>query len=376
MRLSKQMEKPDQNTWIEISKSALINNVQIFKKLIKPETRLLAVVKSNAYGHGIVGASKAFVEGGADWLGVFSFDEAMLLRKNGINIPILVLGPTDPYFYGEAVDKNVSITISQENKLSDLIPGLKIHLKIETGLSRQGFFPAELKNAIERINDKIKIEGIYTHLADPHDVDDISYTEKQFNLFKQAIEILKSSAPANAKNVIKHMVATDGLLTFPQGELDMVRIGIGLYGIPIDTKWEAKFRELNLAPALVWKTKISEIKEIDMNTPVGYGRTEIVQRKSKIAVLPVGYWDGYPRSLSSKGFVEINSNYCKIIGIICMNMMMVDVTDLDNVKCGDQCILMNGKSGKVFIANIAQNANSISYEVVTRINPLIFRIFK
>src|SRR3989344_1771486 len=256
-------------TWVEVSESAIRNNVKVVKKLLNPETKLMAVVKSNAYGHGPATAG-LFSKYGVDWFGVDNIDEAIELRKQGIRKPILVLGYTPLERARDAVFYNVQSTIYdagwfKSSKLKS--KNYKLHLKIDTGMSRQGVLVDDLPKLLRQIPKGLNFEVI-------------------------------------------HAAATTGLLTMPESHLDLVRAGVALYGLWPSVEFAKKFQHLNLKPVLSWRTRIVQIKNISRGTPIGYGIAEQVKKKTTIGVLPVGYYDGYSRNLSSLGEVLVNGKRC------------------------------------------------------------------
>ncbi len=368
-------------TWVEISRQNLLHNIDEIRKLLKPETSLMAVVKSNAYGHGIAEVAK-ITNSKVDWFGVDSIDEALLLKKTGIKKPILILGYIPLKRLNEAVKNGFRFVVySYETvKVLSKIYNLKsiIHLKVETGTSRQGIGENEILNFIKFIKKfpNIKIEGIYTHFANIEDTTDHSYAEKQLGIFKRIIRLLEKNG---IEIPIKHTACSAAAILFPETHFNLVRLGLSQYGLwpSKETFVSAKMskRSIELKPALAWKTIIAQIKNVKKGVPVSYGLTEKVNRDSKIAVLPVGYWDGFDRGLSSVGNVLIQGKRCKILGRVCMNMCVVDVTDIPGVKTEDEVVLI-GKQGKeqITIEDIAGKLGTINYEVATRINPLIKRV--
>lgn len=365
-------------TWVEVSRHALEHNVAAIRNIIRPETKLMAVVKSNAYGHGLVECGRIFSraglpsrQAGADWLGVFSLDEAIELRKKNIRAPILILGHTEPERFKEALKYKTSITVVDRDALRFIPKKLPIHIKIETGLSRQGVQADRFDEFFAAIPAGTHVEGIFSHLADPLDVNGRRYSQFQKKNFDHAIEIARHYG---FENLMKHLNASDGMLSFPQGEYDMIRAGILLYGVWPSFEFQSHFRSIDLIPALTWKTRVIQVKKIPKDSYVGYGLTERVDRDTLIAVLPVGYYDGYPRSLSSKGIVLINGVRCQVLGRVSMNMIVTDITDAGVVHTGNEAVLI-GRQGNVMVGaeELADRANAISYEVITRINPLLPR---
>jgi alanine racemase len=385
MRLS-----PENNlrTWIEIDTDALRRNILAFRRIIGSKVKLMAVVKSNAYGHGLVDFAKKSLEtGNVDWFGVDSFLEALKLRKSGIKKPILVLGYTLPVYFKEAQRQNISLTISNFESirlLKKLKKQPKIHIKIDTGMHRQGFLIKDIGKVIKELEkSKIinEVEGVYTHFASAKDRTYPFYTQKQIKEFD--FVCLKFQAHGFLP-FIRHAAATGATLLYPETHYDMVRIGIGLYGFwpSRETMMQysiedenTKPRRIFLSPILSWKTIVSEIKKIPEGSFVGYDLTEKVLRPTKIAVLPVGYWHGLDRGLSSRGYVLIKNKRCKILGRVSMDMIVVDVTGID-LKVGQTATLL-GKEGKEEITAYewAEILDTSHYEIITRINPLIKRIY-
>ena len=372
-------------TWIEIDKAAAGRNFKVFKKLLHNPAgggvKLMAVVKSNAYGHGLLDFSRLMQDFGADWFGVDSIVEALSLRSTGIKKNILVLGYTLPGRFIEAAKNNISLTISNTEHLVALKrrfnPPLKIHLKIDTGMHRQGFFTRELALAaelIKKLGKSVVLEGIYTHFAAAKNPAFPSDTLKQIKLFDEAANIVQSAG----FNPLRHASATSGAIIFPEVRYDMARIGIGLYGLWPSKETEAAYRDkINLEPVLTWKTIIAEIKNVGRGERVGYDFTEILSRPAKVAILPIGYWHGYPRALSAIGKVLIKGEFAKVLGRVSMDMISVDVSGIKNAKIGDEAVLI-GKSGEENITadDLARYCDTTNYEIVTRLNPLMSRIYR
>lgn len=378
-------------TWIEVSSEALKNNYQEFRKLLRPECKLLAVCKSNAYGHGLVDYAKAMAELGADWLGVDSIVEAETLRESGIGQPILVLGYTLPEKYESALQDNISLTISsleslqalkrffadiQNDSDANLLHDscFKIHLKLDTGMHRQGFQLEEFEAALQYIREnlpEISLEGLYTHFAAAKNPAFPADTNSQLAIFHQAIDLCHKYG----LSPICHAAATAGTIVFPESHFDMVRVGIGLMGLWPSHETKAAFEDkISLRPALTWKTIVAEIKTIKAGQAIGYDFTEKLEKDTLIAILPVGYWHGYRRALSSISRVFINGNYAKILGRVSMDMIVVDATDIEGIKVGDEVLLLNHQE-KISAYELAKLADTSWYEIITQLNPLIKRIY-
>ena len=388
-------------TWVEINKNNLLHNLEQFKKLVgvgvdphinggSPQhfdvgVKIMGVVKANAYGHGLTEIAQVILDK-VDWLGVDSLREALKLRDIGLKKPILVLGYIELADLREAVKNNISLTVYNKETIEKLgkipiqNPNLnpKIHIKIETGTSRQGVLEKDLPDFVKFIKQfpSIEIQGLSTHYANIEDTTDSSFAMEQLAAFSRATEIVERE---NIKFSLRHAACSAATILFPETRFEMVRLGISMYGLwsSRETKAVAKNKnlELDLKPALTWKTIVAQIKNIPSGTSVGYGLTERVSRDSKIAVLPIGYYDGYDRKLSSVGNVLIHGKRCKILGRVCMNMVIADVTDLEKIEIEDEVILL-GRQGREEITaeDLAQKIGTINYEVVTRINPLIPRV--
>lgn len=372
-------------TWVEINKNNLLHNLEQFKNLIGDNVKIMGVVKSNAYGHGLTEVADIIFDK-VDWFGVDSLAEALELREVGIKKPILVLGYTELADLKEAVKNNISLTVYNKETIEKLgkipihNPNLnpKIHIKIETGTSRQGVLEKDLVEFVKFIKQfpSIEVQGLSTHYANIEDTTDSSFAMSQLEAFSRATEILKNEG---AEVPLRHTACSAATILFPETRFEMVRLGISMYGLwsSKETKAVAKNKnlELDLKPVLTWKTIVAQIKNIPADTSVGYGLTERVSRDSKVAILPIGYYDGYDRKLSSIGTVLIRGKRCKVLGRVCMNMTIIDVTDMEKVELEDEVVLL-GRQGReeVSVEDLAGKIGTINYEVVTRINLLIPRI--
>ncbi len=336
----------------------------------------MAVVKSNAYGHGLVDFSHEMERLGADFLGVDSMTEALALRRHGITMPILVLGYTLPELLPEAAQADISVTVSSLEIVRYIVlhteefsQPLRIHIKVDTGMHRQGFLLEQQKTLIAQITNhksQIIVEGLYTHFANAKNPAFPKDTHDQIAEFEQWIVALRK---AGLRPII-HAAATAGTLLFPEAHFDMVRIGIGLYG-----RWPAKevqafLRDrITLKPALVWKSLITELKKLPKGSRIGYDLTEKLLSDSRVAVVPVGYWHGYPRSLSSIGRVLVRGRDCRVLGRVSMDMLTIDVTKVPNAQVGDEVEIILDDA-------IAALSDSSIYELITRLNPLIKRLYR
>lgn len=367
--------------WVDVSTSALRHNAQTVREIVRP-SNVMAVVKSNAYGHGLELVVKA-VQPDVSTFAVDSLSEALLLKKIGVTKPILILGYLPIEDTGIAVENGFSFVVYRPETLSEigrLKAGKKkanIHLKIETGTTRQGLEGEPLMKLARTAARMpgVHIEGAYTHFANIEDTANPEYAMGQLARFQKALADLDA---AGIHPPVVHAASSAAAFLYPKTRFSAIRLGISLYGYwPSDSvrrTVEKNGTLQNLQPALTWKTVVAQVKSVKRGTPVSYGLTERVTRESRIAVLPVGYWDGYDRELSSKGSVLIRGHRAKIVGRVCMNMMMADVTDVPGVKSGDEVVLIGSQKSEVVTAeDIASKIGSISYEVLARINPLIER---
>lgn len=367
-------------TWIEIDKKAIAENYAAIRSLLSPKTKFMSVVKSNAYGHGLMDFTLEMSKHGVDWFGVDSIVEATALRKAGITKPILVLGYTLPGMFETAIEHNVSISVSTFELLAEIAKfdfeeKIKIHIKVDTGMHRQGFDfkdSEKLLGVLEKIKKHIEVEGIFTHLAGDKNTSFRRKTENQLKIFEGWRYLFKKAG----HKPMEHVTASGGTVLYKDSHLDMVRIGGLQYGIWSSDEVESYAKSfLPLRPVLSWRTMISEIKQVKKGEGVGYDFTELLKRDSTLAICPIGYWHGFPRALSGVGEVLINGIRAKVIGRVSMDMITIDVTDVPNVKVGDEVTLIGQSGNERLIADdLAIKANTSSYEVVTRINPLIKKV--
>ncbi len=371
-------------TWIEIDTKAIRHNFLIFRSLLNKKTKLMAVIKSNAYGHGLIDFAKKIENLGADFLGVDSIVEALALREEGINSPILVLGYTLPEMVSLAAENNISLSVSTFESLFYITASqkkfkrpLNIHIKIDTGMHRQGFQEKDRQKVLKILSahrtDAFNVEGLFTHFAAAKNPAFPEDTEKQIKNFK----LWAADFKQKGFKPIVHAAATAGAMLFPNSHFDMVRIGIGFYGLwPASEVKAALEQKITLQPILSWKSIISEIKKHPKGTRLGYDLTESLSRDSVVAVVPVGYWHGYHRSLSSLGKMLVQGKECKVLGRVSMDMVCIDVTEVKNLRVGDEVVVIGSKSGSPCSMEGISNILGLSwYETVTRINPLIKRIY-
>ncbi len=368
-------------TWAEIDLSALRHNFKVLKECAN-DSKIMAVVKADAYGHSARTVAPVLEECGADCFAVSNIDEALSLRAFGIKKPILILGYTpvntakilNNYDISQCVysldyAKELSQVAVKENIK------IKVHIKLDTGMSRIGFDCRSdslfgINEALESAKlDGFVLEGIFTHFAvsDRTSGTDDGFTEEQYNRFMKAIKVFEENS-INPKLI--HCCNSAGFLQDQDKHLSLSRVGISLYGLSPSSDLVVK---QDLIPVMTVKSVVSMVKEINEGDTVNYGRTFKADKKMKIATVTAGYADGYPRHLSNKGYVLINGKKANIIGRICMDQMCVDVSNIPDVKMGDEVILF-GKD--LSVDTLADLTNTINYEIICGISPRVPRIIK
>ncbi len=367
--------------WAEINLDNIVHNVHEIQRLIGSRCELMAVVKADAYGHGVKEVSKVLLQNGVNRLAVSMLDEAIQLRKNGVDVPILVLSYTDPVRAAEILrydivqtvfSNDLAFALSREAVASG--SKAKIHIKVDTGMTRVGFMPGygAVKQLVEISRlPGIIIEGLFTHFACA-DEKDRSYTNMQFEKF---MSICTELARIGVHVPIKHVANSAAIIEYPEMHLDMVRAGIALYGLYPSP--EVNKEKICLKPAMSLKANVILVKDVDAGTCISYGRRFTTRRRSRIATIPIGYADGYTRLLNGKGRVLINGEFAPVVGTICMDQCMVDVTDLSSdVMVGDEVVLF-GRQGaaEISVGEIAQKTGTINYEIICIIGKRIPRAY-
>ncbi|HBJ2610919.1 alanine racemase [Clostridium botulinum] len=348
--------------WEEVNLDNLSYNMRNIKKKVNCK-EIFAVVKANGYGHGALDIASTLLENGATRLSVACLSEATELREGGITCPINILGITPPTLFEDIIDYNIEPVVFSYDCANQLSKAaclknriVKTHIAVDTGMGRLGFDPTvESLEEIKRIQDlsNIKIEGLCSHFSSS-DEKDKSYSEYQFKIFQN---FRKKLIEMNMKIPIYHMSNSAAIIDLPSTYLDAVRAGIILYGYY--PSMEVNKENLHIKQVMTLKANIMHIKTIDSGKYVGYNRKFKTKRKSKIAILPLGYGDGYTRFLSNRGKVIINGQYAPIVGNICMDQCMIDVTDIKEVKVGDEVIII----GKDNINNLRYDAEDIASKV-------------
>ena len=369
------MPQPDRPAWLEVDLSAIETNISSVCNFVSPPTQVLAVIKANAYGHGSIPVAKAALKGGASALGVALLQEGIELRQSGIKAPIVILSPSLPDFAKDIVAHNLSQTISDPAILDALEIAAKhhktqapVHLKIDTGMSRVGILPNEILPLAQRISDSphLFFEGIATHIAWER-AQDIHLADAQLERFSDCVSKL-SSIP------IKWRHAANSVMTVhhPNAHFDLVRVGLLTYGIPP----AQGTGHLSLTPALSLKARLTQIQNFRAGQTLSYGGTYTLKRASRIGLIPLGYADGYSRRLSNKAHALVCGQPCPVVGAICMDLTLIDITDIPQAQPGEEVILLGNKNGhQITVADLAQWADSIPHETVSQLSSRLPRSY-
>ena len=358
--------------------TALTHNLSQFRQILSPGCDVMAVVKANAYGHGAIETSRTLIQHGVTRLAVFSTEEGMALRQAGITVPIVVLGPVFQEQFGDIFASQLTPVVSDPSMLTALAQAAAsraipypIHLKIETGMGRLGLTQAELVALISahKFPPSLRVEGLMTHLADT-DGSNSDATEEQLRRFRDALKIILKEG---FHVPLIHVSNSCGAVRFPSAHFSLVRPGIMLYGYHT---LPSTVETPDLRPVLSLKTRIAQLRTIQPGETVSYNRTFTARRPTRIAVLPIGYANGLSRQLSNRGAVLIRGQRAPIAGLVCMDMVMVDVTEIPGTAVGDETILI-GRQGndEITASEIAKWTDTIPYEVLCAISPKIPRLY-
>ncbi|HRO75661.1 MAG TPA: alanine racemase [Crocinitomicaceae bacterium] len=372
-KLAQKFKLQKHETVVEVDMDALRNNLQFFRSKIKPTTKILVMVKAFAYGAGAEKIASFLERNNVDYLGVAYADEGVILRNLGIQTPILVMN-AEPYSYESIIENNLEPSIFSQKSLDDFIKTLinlgkenyPIHLKIDTGMHRLGLNPTELLHLVETLKaqPEVVLKGVYSHLADADNFENDSYSQAQYQTFDKAVSYLRTHF---SQPFLAHLLNTEGTLRFPEMQYDMVRMGIGLYGYVSNPEVHNY-----LHPTIYWKTIISQIRTLEKGERISYNGRFTTEKQSKIATIPVGYADGLKRSYKdAHGEVFINGKRCPIVGTICMDMCMVDVSET-TCNEGDTVEIIGLN---IPIYEVAEKMNTIVYEVLTSISRRVHRIY-
>lgn len=371
-------------TWIEISRSALEHNVKTFRTLIGVNTQLCSVVKSNAYGHGLVEVAPILVEAGADWLAVNSLAEALTLHHSGVRVPLYIMGYILNGELELAIEKGFHFVVYNLETLqlvakicSQLQKPAFTHLKLETGTFRQGILDHELEKflAFYLQNPLVQLEGVVTHFANIEDTTDHTYANQQHQQFESSLQKIRAKG-LDPKYL--HCANSAATLLFPKTYYNLVRVGIGNYGMWPSPETYVSTQLLGsgviLKPALTWKTRIAQIKTVPAGSFIGYGCTYKTTSTSTLAVLPIGYYDNYSRLFSNTSYVLVHGQRSPVRGRIFMNMVVVDISDIPQARVEDEVVILGSQGEEAITAEqLATWSSTINYEVTTRINETIER---
>ena len=371
--------------WCEIDCQALADNLRELGRA-NGNALLAPVVKANAYGHGLALAAGAFGDGGADWFCVDSLEEAAELRAAGRGEPVLVLGWVPPEQIPNAVRLDARLVLSDPAAARALSAAavaagreVAVHLKLETGNNRRGLLPPEAVRLAERVRrlPGLRFEGLSTHFADIEDTTDHGFARLQLARLRETVDTLRQSRLAPS---VVHCANSAATILWPEAHLDLVRVGIAAYGMwpsreTYITALTTQRHRVALRPALTWKARIAQLKAVSPGETVGYGRSFQVTHPTLLAVLPVGYYDGYDRRLSNIAHVLVRGHRAPVRGRVCMNMIMADVTDVPGVTPDDEVVLLGRQGAETVTAELlADWIGTINYEVTTRIAAHVPRI--
>jgi alanine racemase len=366
-------------TWAEIELDAIADNLRAFQQYVGPAVEIIAVVEANAYGHGAVPVARVVLEAGATCLAVHRATEGVELRLAGIQAPILIMGYTPPDGARLAVDYDlipslITIEFAQALSAQASAAGVTraVHVKVDSGMGRYGLMPGEVIEfftELERLPG-ISVQGLFTHFATA-DWADQTHVRQQLKLFKQVVQDVRQ---AGFEVPLVHAANSAATMNLPEAHFNAVRPGIALYGLHPSDEWPPVF---DLKPALTLKSTVSRVRELPAGTGVSYGRTYVTQKPTLAALVPVGYGDGYHRQLSNRGAVLIRGQPAPIIGRICMDQFVVDVSAIPGVQQDDEVVIV-GKQGQAAIQaeQVAAWAGTINYEVTTSLLSRVVRVYR
>jgi alanine racemase len=366
-------------TWAEVDLGAIAHNCRQLKRHIGPQTILCAVVKANAYGHGALAVAQVALDNGADRLAVSRVEEGVELRQGGIDAAILVMGYATAEQAASIVQHRLTPTVNSlelARALSTAVakqgaPALAVHIKIDTGLGRFGLLPDEVLEFAQALTPLpgLFLEAIYSHFSSADEAN-TSHTYRQFEMYQGLVSQLRS---AEIRAAIHHVANSAATLRFPEMHLDMVRCGIALYGLRPSADTEMP---LALRPAMALKSRVGRVCTLPAGWGISYGRDYVTTEPTRVALVPVGYGDGYHRLLSNRGQVLIHGQRAPMLGRVCMDQFVVDVSHIEGVKLGDEVVLF-GQQGQAALSadEVAAWAGTINYEVVTSILPRVPRIY-
>jgi len=368
-------EQPARPTWVEIDLEAIANNVQLLAKMAAP-AKIMAILKADAYGHGTIKVARTVLNNGSSWAGVATLGEAITLRRSGIDAPILVLSYMPAWQAHDAIRHNISATIFTEElarafsqAAADLNQPALAHVKVDTGMGRLGLLPHQVLPFLKAMAryPGLKVEGMYTHFGTADD--DVPYARKQLKRYN---DLLAQLDKEGLRPSLIHAANTAGLINLPESHFDLVRPGIGLYGLPPspNTPMPEGFR-----PALIFKSTVGQVKTLPPDSPIGYGATYHTTEAETIAIIPVGYADGFRRAPRTWGEVLVKGQRAPLVGRVSMDQSAINVTHIPNVRQGDEVVLIGRQGGETITAEeVAENLGTINYEVVSELLARIPRV--
>lgn len=373
-------------TWAEISLNAIEHNYNVIRNKVADDTKVCCVIKADGYGHGAVELSQIYEKLGADFFAVSNIDEGIEIRKSGSKLPIVILGYTPVSEAENLAEYDISQAVfsleyakefSEKCVEEDCI--CKMHIKVDSGMSRIGFMCQEFPRdeySIEEICEacclpNLEVEGLFTHFCvSDEDAEGREFTNKQYENF---IHVRDSLKKRGVDISVVHCSNSGAIEDYPETCCDMVRAGIILYGLAPSSKLADR---LDLVPAMTLKTVVAFVKEVQKGATISYGRTFTADRKMKIATVPIGYADGFIRQNAKDGYMMVNGKKAKIVGRICMDQTMLDVTDIEDVKTGDEVVVFGtGENGEPTADSLAENTGTINYETVCLVGKRVPRIY-
>lgn len=373
-------------TWAEVDVDAIKHNYVEIRKNVDEKTQIMCVIKADAYGHGAVFLAKIYEQLGADRFAVSNIEEAMQLRENGITLPVLILGFTPAELAGRLAEQNISQAVFSEEYADELSKeavrqgvNVKIHLKVDTGMSRIGFMYQDKKRDADTVSmmkraasmPGLVTEGIFTHFAVSDEADEgREATLRQLDCFNDAVEGLKREGVSIP---LVHCSNSGAILDYPQARFDCVRAGIILYGLSPSKKLAGR---LDLQPAMQIKSVVAQVKTVEADTPVSYGGTFVSDKPMKLATVPIGYADGYTRSLGNRAYMTIKGRKAPVVGRVCMDQLMLNVSDIEGVCPGDEVIVIgNGRDNTLSFDEMAEMTGTINYELVCLVGKRVPRVY-
>ncbi|MEA1900871.1 MAG: alanine racemase [Thermodesulfobacteriota bacterium] len=368
--------------WAEVDLKAIAHNIRELRRITNPKARFMAIVKANAYGHGIIEVARQSLENGAEALGVANIEEGIQLRKAGINAPVLIFGYASPVHAKKLIEFDLTQTVYSyeiSRALSEAVAAygkkIKVHIKVDTGMGRLGLLREITDSSVSEVESisrlpMLELEGIYTHFATA-DKSDRSYAGKQFEIFMDFLNLLRI---AGLEIPITHAANSAAIINMPETHLDMVRAGISIYGLYTSEEMDRSI--IKLKPAMELKTRIIHLKKVPAGFKVSYGTTYETEKPTTIATVSIGYADGLNRLLSSKGRMLVCGHSAPIVGRICMDLTMLDVGNIPEIAIGEEVVVF-GRQGNALISvdEIASTINTINYEVVSTIMERVPRIY-